>query len=153
MQPSTDQIHSMKVAMDCRQSNTIPEFWVLYSENWSSDQYLNHSVITKESSRSNWIKSIRQVKLLFDWRQSIATFTPWILSVGGCIVLKILVMETNQLTKIMYYNRSTNAPAAFFCICAAFTHNSWDRKGISWCRCSDFGLWWWALTLAPLLNM
>jgi len=42
----------------------------------------NQSDITNESFRSYWIEiKCFQVKFLYDWRQSIATFTPLILSV------------------------------------------------------------------------
>jgi len=40
----------------------------------------NQSVITNESFGSDWIEiKCIQIKFLFDWRQSIATFTLWIL--------------------------------------------------------------------------
>jgi len=75
------QIHGVKVVhnvLSCH-SNTIPAFSVFYSGKLS---ILINQLFTNESFRSNWveIKHIR-VKFLFNWRQSIANNTPWILSV------------------------------------------------------------------------
>jgi len=85
------KIHGVKVAFDCCQSNMIPAFWVFYSTKLSSDQF---NQLLQMSFRSDWIeiKSIHSsiIFVLLRW-QSIANFTQWILAVGGCIILKILV--------------------------------------------------------------
>jgi len=74
-QPPTDKIHDVKVAMDCRQSNTIPAFWVFYSENCLHINF-NQSVIANESFRSDWIYIKTYPSKIFIW---LTTFRPWIL--------------------------------------------------------------------------
>jgi len=41
---------------------------------------------------------------VFDWRKSIATFTPWILLVGGCIVLKTPVTMALCISLLVMHN-------------------------------------------------
>jgi len=64
-------------------------FECFLQKNWSDQINFNQSVITNEGFRNDWIEiKCIQVKFLFDWRQSIAIFMPWILSVGGAYSLE-----------------------------------------------------------------
>jgi len=76
------------VAMDCRLSNKNFTWICLIS----IQSLLKLSFVITDWLKLIWGQlfwiNIQNARIVFDWRQSIATFTPWILSVGDCVVLK-----------------------------------------------------------------
>jgi len=97
MQPPQTKFMAWKLQRTAVNQTRSQHFECFIQKNYPQINF-NQSLITNEGFRSDWIEiKCFQVKFLFDWRQSIATFTPWFLSVGGCVVLKTLVNNQKEL--------------------------------------------------------